>query len=75
MGKTELAKALANCLFGADSEVIRIDMSEYMDKQSTAKLIGAPPGYAGYEESGYLTEKCSANLTAWCCLTKSKSAS
>ncbi len=57
VGKTELAKALANCLFGADSEVIRIDMSEYMDKQSTAKLIGAPPGYAGYEESGYLTEK------------------
>ena len=57
VGKTELAKALAECLFGTDSEVIRIDMSEYMDKQSTAKLIGAPPGYAGYEESGYLTEK------------------
>lgn len=57
VGKTELAKALADCLFGTDSEVIRIDMSEYMDKQSTAKLIGAPPGYAGYEESGYLTEK------------------
>ncbi len=57
VGKTELAKALAECLFGFDSEVIRIDMSEYMDKQSTAKLIGAPPGYAGYDESGYLTEK------------------
>lgn len=59
VGKTELAKALAECLFGTDSEVIRIDMSEYMDKQSTAKLIGAPPGYAGYDESGYLTEKVS----------------
>ncbi|MCM1194610.1 MAG: ATP-dependent Clp protease ATP-binding subunit [Firmicutes bacterium] len=57
VGKTELAKALAECLFGTDSEVIRIDMSEYMDKQSTAKLIGAPPGYVGYDESGYLTEK------------------
>lgn len=57
VGKTELAKALADCLFGADSDVIRMDMSEYMEKQSTAKLIGAPPGYVGYDESGYLTEK------------------
>lgn len=56
-GKTELTKALAECLFGTDSDVIRIDMSEYMEKQSTAKLIGAPPGYVGYEEGGYLTEK------------------
>lgn len=56
-GKTELTKALADCLFGSDSDVIRIDMSEYMEKQSTAKLIGAPPGYVGYEEGGYLTEK------------------
>ena len=56
-GKTELTKALADCLFGSDSDVIRIDMSEYMEKQSTAKLIGAPPGYAGYDEGGYLTEK------------------
>ncbi|MCM1289691.1 MAG: ATP-dependent Clp protease ATP-binding subunit [Corallococcus sp.] len=57
VGKTELTKALAECLFGDDSEVIRMDMSEYMDKQSTAKLIGAPPGYVGYEERGYLTEQ------------------
>ncbi len=57
VGKTELSKALSDCLFGADSDVIRVDMSEYMDKQSTAKLIGAPPGYVGYDESGYLTEK------------------
>lgn len=56
VGKTELTKALAECLFGDDNGVIRIDMSEYMDKQSTAKLIGAPPGYVGYEERGYLTE-------------------
>ena len=57
VGKTELAKALSECLFGSNSEVIRIDMSEYMDKTSVAKLIGAPPGYVGYDESGYLTEK------------------
>ena len=57
VGKTELTKALAECLFGDDTEVIRMDMSEYMDKQSTAKLIGAPPGYVGYEERGYLTEQ------------------
>ena len=57
VGKTELAKALSDSLFGTNSDVIRIDMSEYMDKASVAKLIGAPPGYVGYEESGYLTEK------------------
>ena len=57
VGKTELAKALSDLLFGSNSEVVRVDMSEYMDKQSTAKLIGAPPGYVGYDESGYLTEK------------------
>ncbi len=57
VGKTELAKALSDSLFGEGSDIIRLDMSEYMDKQSTAKLIGAPPGYVGYDESGYLTEK------------------
>lgn len=56
IGKTELTKALAYCLFNDDSDVVRVDMSEYMDKQSSAKLIGAPPGYVGYEERGYLTE-------------------
>ena len=56
VGKTELTKALAEQLFGDDNGVIRLDMSEYMDKTSTAKLIGAPPGYVGYEERGYLTE-------------------
>ena len=57
VGKTELAKTLSELLFGSNSDVIRIDMSEYMDKASVAKLIGAPPGYVGYDESGYLTEK------------------
>lgn len=57
VGKTETVKALAETLFDSDSEVIRIDMSEYMEKHSVARLIGAPPGYVGYEEGGQLTEK------------------
>jgi len=56
VGKTELAKALAEFLFDDDQAIIRIDMSEYMEKHSVARLIGAPPGYVGYEEGGYLTE-------------------
>ncbi|MBD8500648.1 ATP-dependent protease ATP-binding subunit ClpC [Paenibacillus arenosi] len=57
VGKTELARALAESLFGDENSVIRIDMSEYMEKHSTARLVGAPPGYVGYEEGGQLTEK------------------
>ena len=57
VGKTELARALANFLFGTDSALIRFDMSEYMEKHSVSKLIGSPPGYIGYEEGGQLTEK------------------
>ncbi|MFW5437013.1 ATP-dependent protease ATP-binding subunit ClpC [Paenibacillus apiarius] len=57
VGKTELARALAESLFGDENAVIRIDMSEYMEKHSTARLVGAPPGYVGYEEGGQLTEK------------------
>ncbi len=57
VGKTELAKALSDCIFGEETEVVRVDMSEYMEKESTAKLIGAPPGYAGYDEGGFLTDK------------------
>jgi len=57
VGKTELAKALAQFLFGSDDQIIRLDMSEYKEKHSTAKLIGAPPGYVGYEEEGQLTGK------------------
>ncbi len=57
VGKTELTKALAQVLFGDDNAMIRIDMSEYMEKHSVSKLIGSPPGYIGHEEGGQLTEK------------------
>jgi ATP-dependent Clp protease ATP-binding subunit ClpB len=57
VGKTELAKALAETLFDDESRIVRVDMSEYMEKHSVARLIGAPPGYVGYEEGGYLTER------------------
>lgn len=56
VGKTELCKALASFLFDSEEHLIRIDMSEFMEKHSVARLIGAPPGYVGYEEGGYLTE-------------------
>ncbi len=56
VGKTELCKALANFMFDSEEHLIRIDMSEFMEKHSVARLIGAPPGYVGYEEGGYLTE-------------------
>src|SRR5262249_12667013 len=56
VGKTELTKALAQFLFDDEHALIRIDMSEYMEKHSVARLIGAPPGYVGYEEGGALTE-------------------
>lgn len=56
VGKTELCKALANFLFDSEDHLIRIDMSEFMEKHSVARMIGAPPGYVGYEEGGYLTE-------------------
>lgn len=56
VGKTELARALANFLFDDDQAMIRVDMSEYMEKHAVARLIGAPPGYVGYEEGGSLTE-------------------
>ncbi len=56
VGKTELAKALAECLFDDEHNLVRIDMSEYMEKFSVSRLIGAPPGYVGYEEGGQLTE-------------------
>ena len=56
VGKTELAKSLAECLFDDETNMVRIDMSEYMEKYSVSRLIGAPPGYVGYEEGGQLTE-------------------
>jgi len=56
VGKTELAKALAEFIFNSEQSIVRIDMSEYMEKHAVSRLIGAPPGYVGYEEGGYLTE-------------------
>ncbi|MDC9583053.1 ATP-dependent chaperone ClpB [Xenorhabdus sp. PR6a] len=56
VGKTELCKALANFLFDSDEAMVRIDMSEFMEKHAVSRLVGAPPGYVGYEEGGYLTE-------------------
>ena len=61
VGKTEVSKALAEALFDNESSIIRIDMSEYMEKYSVSRLIGAPPGYVGYEEGGQLTEKVRRN--------------
>ena len=57
VGKTELARALAEFLFDDEQAMVRVDMSEYMEKHSVARLVGAPPGYVGYEEGGYLTEQ------------------
>jgi ATP-dependent Clp protease ATP-binding subunit ClpC len=69
VGKTELARALAEAMFGDENAMIRIDMSEYMEKHTTARLVGAPPGYVGYDEGGQLTEKVrrkpSCYLTKW----------
>jgi ATP-dependent Clp protease ATP-binding subunit ClpC len=61
VGKTELARALANFLFGSDHSLLRFDMSEYMEKHAVSKLIGSPPGYVGHEEGGQLTEKIKRN--------------
>lgn len=61
VGKTELSKALAEAVFGTEQAIIRVDMSEYMEKHSVSKLIGSPPGYVGYEEGGQLSEKVRRN--------------
>ena len=57
MGKTELSKALAEALFGKEEAMIRVDMSEYMEKHSVSKMIGSPPGYVGHEEGGQLSDQ------------------
>ena len=57
VGKTELARALAEAMFGTEEAVIRLDMSEYMEKHAVSRMIGSPPGYVGYDEGGQLTEK------------------
>ncbi|HCR39548.1 MAG TPA: ATP-dependent Clp protease ATP-binding subunit ClpC, partial [Lachnospiraceae bacterium] len=61
VGKTELSKALAEAMFGSENSIIRVDMSEYMEKHSISKLIGSPPGYIGYDEGGQLSEKVRQN--------------
>lgn len=61
VGKTELSKALADAMFGTDNSLIRVDMSEYMEKHTVSKLIGSPPGYVGYDEGGQLSEKVRRN--------------
>jgi ATP-dependent Clp protease ATP-binding subunit ClpB len=72
VGKTELARALAEFLFDDEHAMIRIDMSEYQEKHAVARLIGAPPGYVGYEEGGQLTEAVRRRPYWWCCSTKSR---
>ena len=61
VGKTELSKALAEALFGSESSLIRVDMSEYMEQHSVSKMIGSPPGYVGFEDGGQLSEKIRRN--------------
>ena len=75
VGKTELTKALALFLFDDDTAMVRLDMSEYMEKHSVSRLIGAPPGYVGYEEGGALPKPCGAGHIRSSCSTRSKGAS
>lgn len=72
VGKTELAKALAEFLFNDDQMMTRIDMSEYQERHAVSRLVGAPPGYVGYDEGGQLTELCGASPIPWCCSTRSR---
>lgn len=72
VGKTQLARTLAKCWFGSEKSLLRFDMSEYMEKHTVARLLGAPPGYVGHEEGGQLTEAVRRRPTAWCCLTRLK---
>ena len=72
VGKTELARALAEFLFDDEHSMIRIDMSEYQEKHTVSRLVGAPPGYIGYDEAGQLTEAVRRRPYAWCCSTRWK---
>jgi ATP-dependent Clp protease ATP-binding subunit ClpC len=72
VGKTEVARALAEFLFGSEKSLIRFDMSEFMEKHSVSKLIGSPPGYVGYEEGGQLTERVKRRPTRSSCWTRSR---
>ena len=72
VGKTELARALAEYLLDDERAMIRIDMSEYQEKHTVSRLLGAPPGYVGYDEGGSSPRRCAAGPTAWCCSTRSR---
>jgi ATP-dependent Clp protease ATP-binding subunit ClpA len=72
VGKTELTKALAEYLFDDESAMVRIDMSEFMEKHAGRRLIGAPPGYVGYDEGGVLTEAVRRGPIRWSCSTRWK---
>lgn len=72
VGKTELARALAEFLFDSEQATIRLDMSEYQEKHTVSRMIGAPPGYVGYDEAGQLTEAVRRRPTRWCCSTRSR---
>ena len=71
-GKTELAKSLADFLFDDERAIVRIDMSEYSEKHSVSRLVGAPPGYVGYDEGGQLTEAVRRRPYCVCCSTRSR---
>jgi len=75
VGKTETAKALAEFLFNDENALVRLDMSEYMERHTISKMIGSPPGYVGYEEAGQLTEKYVVARIVWYYLMKLKSSS
>ena len=72
VGKTELARAFAEFMFDDEHAMLRIDMSEYMEKHSVARLVGAPPGYIGYEEGGQLTAAVRRHPFSVCCSTRSR---
>ena len=72
VGKTEISKALAEAVFGNEQAMIRVDMSEYMEKHSVSKMIGSPPGYVGHEDGGQLSEKVRRNPYSVICLTRLK---
>ena len=72
VGKTELCKSLAEAMFGDENAMIRIDMSEYMERHTVSRLVGSPPGYVGHDEGGQLTERCAASPIPLCFSMKSK---
>ena len=72
VGKTELARALAETLFGDEQALVRLDMSEFQERHTVSRLVGAPPGYVGYEEAGQPQRPCAGARTRCCCWTRSR---